>query len=161
MSYTTASSVQALMARLHLNVAFSTGTTPTLAQVNTMITDIAAEIDVHLASKGYTVPITTPAYLLTWAGDLNSWGAAAIALKAYAPEQTQVQNGGPVIPAYAFYEKKYQDALKLIDSGELTIAAAEAASPVVGPSSYFTLNPDVEEDLGTIAEPSFKRDKVF
>lgn len=158
MSYTDTAAVTRLIARVP-NIGNSSK--PDAAQVAEIIEDVSAEVDIHLLSAGFVSPATTPTSFVRWLGLVTQEGAAAIILKSAYPETMSNANGGPVIPAYAYYEKKYQDSLKLIDSRNLNIATAEDGETVVGPSSYFTLNPDTEETLGDIAEPAFKMGMVF
>lgn len=158
MPYASPHDVQRLIARVP-NIGSSS--MPNSGQVTEIIADVSAEVEIHLLSAGFTIPAGLPSSFLRWVGLIVQEGTAAIVLKSAYPESMQAANGGPVVPAYAYYEKKYQDALKLIDSGNLNIADAQNGDPVVGPSSYFTRNPDVEETLGEIAEPPFKMGAVF
>lgn len=158
MPYTTPEDVQRLIARVP-NIGSTSK--PDAAQTTEIIADVSAEVEIHLLSAGFTIPAGAPSSFLRWVGLVVQEGTAAIVLKSAYPETMQAANGGPVIPAYAYYEKKYQDALKLIDSGNLNVLDAEAGEPIIGPSSYFTRNPDVEETLGDIAEPVFKMGKAF
>lgn len=158
MPYASPDDVQRLIARVP-NIG--SASTPNAGQITEIIADVSAEVEIHLLSAGFGVPAAAPSSFLRWVGLVVQEGTAAIVLKSAYPESMQAANGGPVIPAYAYYEKKYQDSLKLIDSGNLSVIAAEDDELRVGPSSYFTRNPDVEETLGDIAEPPFKRDMVF
>lgn len=155
--YTTNADVLKLFAR----IPFDEQTKPTETQIDDIIVDTSAEIDIVLATAGYAVPPTGT--LLAYVAVLCGYGVAAQVLKSAFPESTQSQNGGPVIPAYAFWEKRYQDGLKLLLTGDLIdpdapISGSEAS---VRPSTYNTRNPDVEEAVGTIAEPMFTVRQVF
>lgn len=153
MPYATMADVQNLVAQ----ITISTTSVPTTTQATAILTDVSNEIEVRLASAGFSVPVTAPAYLLDWLGLLNAYGAAAAVLKSALPDAT----GPGDTPAYAFWEARYQAGLKAISDG--TISPPEAASNDnrVMPSTYLTRNPDTEEDLGDIAEPLFKIGKAF
>lgn len=74
---------------------YSGSTTPTSAQVEAFIDDIAAEMDVILAGRGLTTPITTPADLLAHLVHVNAVGAAARAEFAMFPEADESPAGSP------------------------------------------------------------------
>ncbi len=82
-SYGTVAKVQARVGDLVSGRAFSTGTIPTLAQVEGLIDDVASRINMELRANGYNVPVANSdndveAYAyLSYA---NSAGAAALAL---------------------------------------------------------------------------------
>ena len=150
MAYTTLTNVKGLMAKFSVGVS----TTPTEAQATTIIDAIAWEIDAALVGVGYTLPCEGPAWFVSWLGMLTAYGAAAAILKSMFPDAT----GPGESPAYAFWESRYQEGLKGIRDGTIVIPDAVRG---LSPSTYFTRNPDAEEDLGIIAEPFFKRGKVF
>lgn len=141
MSYTSLTSVQALMARINQNAAFSSATAPTSTQITTMITDLSAEIDMTLASVGYTVPVTAAGTFLTYLGLVCQYGVVAEVLKAMFPESTANPNGGPVIPAWAFWEKRYQDALTKLGTRKIVDPTAPMSSDSLA-RSYLTDYPD-------------------
>ena len=150
MSYASLSDTQGLIAK------FPVGATskPNTAEANSIIDDVSNEIDTRLAGAGYTVPITTPDYLLGWCKALNTYGAAAAILKSMFPDSV----GTGETPAYAFWESRYKDGLTALTTTE---AAGGIGAAYVAPSTYLTRNPDSEEALGDIAEPFFTRSKVF
>lgn len=141
MSYTSLSSVQALMARINANAAFSASTAPTSTQITVMLADISAEIDMTLASVGYTVPIVTAGTFLTYLGLVCQYGVVAEVLKSAFPESQSSPNGGPVIPTYAFWEKRYQDALTKLGSRAIVAPDAGMANGSQA-RNYLTDNPD-------------------
>lgn len=153
MAYATLAEVQGLIAQFTIGAS----TTPNTTQANAIITDVSNEIDVRLASAGFSVPVTTPAYLLDWLGLLNAYGAAAAILKSAFPDAV----GPGDTPAYAFWEERYQAGLKLISDGEVAPPGAGSNENNVLPSTYLTRNADAEEAIGVIAEPLFKMGRVF
>lgn len=129
MSYATTVTVQGAMAKF----VISGSTQPTSTQVQAMIDGIAAEINSHLASVGYTVPVTTPDYFLAYLGELNTWGAVASVLKSMFPSAT----GPAETPAYAFWEKRYQAGLTDIDKRVITSPTSPMSSDSLA-RSYLT-----------------------
>lgn len=152
MAYCTVDDVRALIAK------FTVGDTsrPTTTQATSFVDQIAGEIDLYISVLGVTVPITSPAVLVTWLEKVNAEGAAATVLKAMFPDVS----GTGETPAYAFFEKRYNEALKLIKQGDIIsdlIGTGDANSP----STYLTENPDEEINIGEIAEPIFNIGKSF
>jgi hypothetical protein len=87
-------------------------------------------------------------------------GVAARALRTMFPDAT----GAGETPAHADYQKIFDDGLAGLKDGTLIPddpAVVGSTSGYVAPSTYFTRNPDAEEELGEIAEPFFSRGKVF
>ncbi len=141
MGYTDEAGAQKMVARLYNAAGFTTTTIPTELQLLAFIEETSAEIDMALGSVGYVTPVTTPASAVTWLKAVCNYGVAAEALKAAFPESVQSSNGGPVIPAYAYWEKRYQDALALIREGSMSLPDA----PTTGAQdaqTYLTDNPD-------------------
>lgn len=155
MAYATFAEVQQLLAKFVL----STSTKPTIAQATDMIDQIAGEIDTAIASAGYAVPVTAPAYFLEALKLLNAEGAAMLVLKSMFPQRSGASEGSP--SEYALHARNYNDGLRRLQSGEGIPPEAATGTGSVAPSTYFTRNPDSEEHLGDIAEPFFTRDKVF
>jgi len=154
MAYAASSDVQELIAQFTIS-----GTSkPTSTQLTDIIAQIAGEIDTVLGARGITVPVTTPAHFLVRLEALNAYGAAAGTLKSMFPDAT----GADETPAYAFWERRYRDGLaELKDGTGIPDGVIGSTAGYVAPSTYLTRNPDVEEDLGDIAEPFFTRSKVF
>ncbi len=153
MPYAELSDVQALLAKFSIG-----GTTkPTVTQATAIIRDVSAEVDAALAGAGFAVPVTAPAWFVNYLGLVNQYGAASAILKAMFPDVS----GPDETPAYAFWESRYQKALAALRNGSAIPPGLAAGSAQVTPSTYFTRNPDEEEDLGEIAEPFFKRSTVF
>lgn len=131
----------------------SASTHPTVDEATDILEDIASQINAVLASKGLSVPVTAPAQFVTFLGAVNTWGAVAEILKSRFPDAT----GPGETPAYALFERRYQDALKGLADGSL-IPSDVGRSEAAKPSTYFTRNPDTDEDLGANAEPLFTMD---
>ena len=155
MAYAVIADVQALFPKFTLGAA----TKPTTTQATAIINDVSVEIDAALAGAGYAVPVTAPSWFGDYLGLVNQYGAAAAILKAMFPEAAGSADTTPAI--YQFWESRYQRALKALRDGSAIPAGLAASSAQVMPSTYFTRNPDEEEDLGDIAEPFFKRSTVF
>jgi hypothetical protein len=81
---------------------------------------------------------------------IASWGTAAQVLKATFPEAT----GPGENPAFAYWEKKYRDALAWMtgeESSALLVAAGALVYVTTQASSYFTNHPEEEVELDTLA----------
>lgn len=133
MTYASVDAVQALIPHIQLTAT----SRPTLTQVQGFLDRLSAEVDGALASRGITVPITTPAYFLTSIDNLVSMGAAGQALMAALPGQ-----GGPTTGGQGReYWNHYVEMLKAYRRGEgipteveVEIITTEAGTP----RSYFT-----------------------
>lgn len=55
--YGTAAGVAAYVKRFTSSGSFTTGTVPTLAQVGTWITQVSAQVNILLATEGFTIPV--------------------------------------------------------------------------------------------------------
>lgn len=153
MAYATLDDVRGAGAQVTLNATSK----PTDSQAQRMIDDTASEIDVRLAGAGYAVPVGSPAEAVGWLRFVNVYGALAAILKSKFPDAT----GEGETPAYAFWEKRYQDALDDISGGVISFPGTPTGTGFVTPSTYYTRNPDQHEVIGDIAEPSFTTGKVF
>ena len=153
MTYATLDEVRGLMAQFTIDAT----STPTATEATAILDETSDEIDMRLSAAGVAIPATAPAGFLNFLGRLNAYGTAAAILKSMFPGAT----GAAETPAYAFWEKRYRDGLKAIVDGSAIPPDAATGSGTVNPSTYFTRNPDAEEDLGDIAEPRFKMNKVF
>ena len=153
MAYAVLADIQALIAKFTVGTA----TTPTTTQAGAIISDVQDEIDTMLAANGVAVPVTAPAHFVSALGLVNQYGAAAAILKSMFLDAV----GAGETPAYAFWEERYRRGLASIKDGSMIPPDVLFNEASVAPSTYFTRNPDTEEDLGTIAEPFFKRSTVF
>jgi hypothetical protein len=155
MAYAVLADIQALIAKFTIGAT----TKPTSTQATAIIDDVSAEVDAALAGAGFAVPVTTPTWFVNYLGLVNQYGAASAILKAMFPEAAGATEQNPAV--YAFWESRYQRALKALRDGSAIPPGLAAGAAQVTPSTYFTRNPDEEEDLGDIAEPFFKRNTVF
>lgn len=140
-TYTTLSAALSLLGR---NGELTASTTPTLTEAATLHEWIAADVNAALAVGGITPPVTTPAALVSWLGKVEADGLASTVLKVRFQDLSGVNSEG----AWSFYEKRYQDALTLIRAGQ----AATLAGAGCEPASYYTRNPDEDEDLGDLSD---------
>jgi len=155
LSYASLSDIQGLIAKFTI----SASSKPTDTQATTIITQVSAEIDSVLAGGGYAVPVTAPAWFLDALKLLNAYGAAAAILRSMFPDRAGAGETSAALEI--FYASQYNRGLRRLASGESIPPGLAAGSAQVTPSTYFTRNPDEEEDLGGIAEPFFKRSTVF
>ncbi len=153
MAYATITQLQGLLAKFTL----STTTTPTTAQATEILSQVSQEVDVALASKGVAPPVASPSYFVDWLEHVNCYGAAAQVLKSAFPGS----RGQAEEPAYAYWQKLYDQSMKGIKDGSMLPPGLTANDSYVAPSTYFTRNQDEEEDLGDISEPLFKTGMVF
>jgi hypothetical protein len=154
MAYAAVSDVQALMAKFTIDA----NSKPTTTQVTSMINDISGEIDAVLAGRGLTVPVTTPTYFVDALTMLNTYGAAVLVAQAMLPDRAGAAEASSAI--YTVWDQRYRTGMAALRDGE-GIPPTAPASGRIQPSTYFTRNPDSEEDLGDIAEPTFTRSQVF
>jgi hypothetical protein len=132
---------------------YNDSSSPTDAQVLVHIDTIADEIDLVMASAGYTVPLTTPTTLLSALKRINTYGAAALAEMAMFPETT----GLGETAHWQILWKTYQGWLDLLRKGEIPLNLEVTNDPV---GSYYT---DVA-DQGEFPDPVFRKsalDKDF
>lgn len=151
MAYSVETDVEALVAKFTVDGSSK----PNSTQVSAIIDMVDADIDVALAASGVTTPVTSPTAAMNWLKKVSAEGTAAMVLKSMFPDVV----GPAETPAYAFWEKRYRESLKMIQN--MTFLSSIFGNSLVYPGTYLTRNPDQEEDIGTIAEPQFKVDKVF
>lgn len=156
MAYAALTDVQGLVAKFPITPTSK----PNETQVGTIITGIAAEIDTAIANAGYAVPVASPASFLEYLTLLNAYGAASAAIRSIFADKTGSAEGfeGGI---EAYYAAQYAKGLASLRDGSGIPPGVSTTSASIGPSTYFTRNPDAEEDLGDIAEPFFKRETVF
>ena len=152
-TYVEVSDVQAIISAFDIG----RGSSPTRLEADQIVIDTDAEINSVLDSAGLAVPVTTPSYFVGWLEAINKYGAAAAILKSMFPDAAGVGE----TPAYAFWEARYRNALKLFAKGEGIPDSATKGGSNLNPSTYLTRNPDEDEDLGDIAEPLAKIGRVF
>jgi len=120
MAYCTIEDVQIFAAKFPL----SASTTPTSTQVETLIDLTAAQIDSVLLSKGYTVPVTTPAAFVESLRLLNAQGAEAMALMAQFPGGASKDS----TPQYQAMLDLYQAGLEALRNGEMPSSLGKSAT---------------------------------
>lgn len=163
MPYATLDTVQGMMAQYPITPFSAVNET----QATAIIADISAEVDVALSAAGVSTPVATPATFVEWLGRLNAYGATATILRSMFPGGPMMARGvrpdmlPTEMPAYVFWEQRYQAGLQGIRDGTMVPADVTDNSNFVLPSTYLTRNPDVEEPLGDIAEPLFTVGHVF
>lgn len=151
MSYALIADLKAVIPYLTI----SSSTVPTLVQATAILDDTSSEIDTVLAGRGITPPVTTPTYFVERLRLLNTYGAAAAVLKGFFPEADAGSGGGlGANPAWKFWEDRYREGLKALRSGADIPTDLGTGISNVAPSGYFTRNPEVEEELGTLAGAS-------
>lgn len=150
MAYTDTTAVNGVLG----DHAATSGSTPGLTQLSAIIEGISSQIDVCLKSVGVaSVPVTSAAdsTFATFLAEVNKWGATAEFLKGMFPEAT----GPGENPAFAFWQKKYDDVLKgwKDPDGPFGLPTGLLGGPGdADPSTYFTRNPSEEEVLGDLQE---------
>lgn len=118
----------------------------TSIRLQDIIDGVAFDIDTKLLGCGFTAPVTSPAAMVAYLRALNTWGAVAEYLKARFVDQ-----GGPNSESsWSFYEKRYTAGMDGLCARAEGILGAGTA--ITG-ASYWTRNPDDDEDLGANAEP--------
>jgi hypothetical protein len=126
---------------------------PSAAQVEQLLEDVAGEIDTVLSAAGYTVPITAPATLLAAVTRLNALGAAAMAHMGMFPEAV---GAGPTSDLGSRLWTMYTDGLeRLVEAGKAGASGTTGAA--VSARSYQVDNPT---DTAA-AQSLFPRAKVF
>jgi len=131
--------------------AATASTAVTLTQLGVIITGISSQMDTVLKAAGVaSVPVSsgTDSTFATYLVAVNTWGAAAEYLKGVFPEAT----GPGENPAFAFWDRKYQGALKAWRDGDDIPVGLLGGSADPDPSTYFTRNPQQEETLGDLTE---------
>ena len=81
-SYGTSTGIERLVGDIFVSRTLSSTTVPTILQIDLIIDDIAAEMNVALAANGYTAPVSTADDPIPsrWLESINNWGAAAMVL---------------------------------------------------------------------------------
>lgn len=135
-------------ARIDQYGGLSTTTTPNLAQAAGIIAGQSARINAILAGRGLGVPVTSPQVFVESLKETCINCAASVILRARFPDQ----DGPSSEKGWKFFEDRCQEGLAGLKDGS-EIPADVVAGRAVGPSTYFTRNPDEDETLGANAEP--------
>lgn len=118
-TYGTVARVETLVGDLVASRTFTTGTVPTIAQVETFLDDVANEINAYLSMNQYTMPVsaTTDAQARGIVTSANCYGAAALVL-AMLPTEISIMPNGQALDIgksrRSFFESKYKEILKSI-----------------------------------------------
>ena len=118
-TYGTVAKVEALVGDVVASRLFTTGTVPTLAQVEAFLDDIASELHGALAQGGYAVQtktnLTTNApRAVDWLSLLNAYGACALVLQTL-PYEAQAAALPDAPPSRGnWFRKRYEDGLERI-----------------------------------------------
>lgn len=153
MPYASIEDVKGAMAKWTLDA----NSKPTENEAISMIRDVSLEIDAVLGGIGLATPATAPPEFVVSLKLLNQYGATARILRSMFPDAA----GPGETPAYAFWERNYDDGIKALKKGEGIPSGVATTASLVKPQTYLTRNPDKEETLGDIAEPFFKAGKEF
>ena len=148
MAYCASADVQALNPKR----SYSSTSTPTSTQIDTLIAQVAVEIDAVLEAQGFTVPVTTPTNFVNALKAVNAYGAAALAEMGMFPETSEIGS----TPHWKVLWETYKDWLKQLRAGEipLSLGAGEMVS-----SFYHEM-----DDQDEWPDPAFRKrseDKEF
>lgn len=126
MAYTYSAKVLSLCSLLG---TLSSSTRITADQLEDMIADVEAEIDVALMSLSYAAPYTEAGAFLTWLSKLATEGAASTLLKAWFTDTA----GPNSESSWSVYERRYRDGLKAIrDRSMVPTAIGESSGALPG-----------------------------
>ena len=145
MAYCTITDIQTL----NSDRTYDTNSHPTATQVSSQIDLIAAELDAILAGRNYTVPVTTPAWLVNILKTINAYGAASLIETSMFPEG--VDKGSS--PHWKVLSDKYEAWKAKLESGSIT-SDFDASMP----GSIFN---DPNTDQEDYPEPNFTINKVY
>ena len=158
MPYASETDIEAIIAQ---SGDVGAGTAPNTTQVASILDQVAGEMNACLSARSIPVPFVSDgsgaqAAFATYLLAVNAWGAAAQVLKSRYPDTV----GPDETPAYAYWEKKYQQALAALKGGftiPSTVTSAVDAGANVAPTTYNVQAPDDDIDLGSRAQPAFSR----
>lgn len=139
--------------RLIPNRRFDTSSKPTLAQVNSLITDVSNRIDAALRGAGFSVPVGAGAGY-DFLTHLNAVGAAALVERAIVDIPSGKESGtGSVL------QKQFDELLKQVVEGKVILAGASGGPQLASDLVHVTQS-DNRSD-GTEKEPAFTMDMTF
>lgn len=128
---------------------YSATTTPTTAQVNSIIDQVAAEIDMALSIQGYTVPVTTPTAMTNFLKFLNALGAAAYTEDSMFPETAETGEKAATTHSSKLMSR-FKDWLKKLEEGKVPKDVPRSASALCGFSDYTQ-----DSDQDNYPDPAF------
>lgn len=149
MAYCTITDIRALNPKR----TYSVSSTPTQAQVEALINQVAAEIDTIVSGRGLPVPVTDPSQFVAHLKQVNAYGAAALAEMGMFPESMGIAE----TPHGKYLWTIYSQMTAQLKKGDLP-AAIQSGDP----RSFFEQHPVTEptEDYEW-RKPKFGKDKVF
>lgn len=152
-TYGTVARVQALVGDIVSGRIFTTGTIPTLAQVEVILDDIASEINVELEGARYTLETaadfaTNQPRVSDFLITLNTRGAAAEVLSTLPNQAVAPAIEGDALDRATFYHRRYLSGLKRIREKQLN-ATRSALRVKAGGAT---------DSLGNTTKPIFTRD---
>lgn len=155
-SYGTVARVEARVGDLVASRTFTTGTVPTLAQVETFIDDVAARINGELRVHGYTVPVATAddPEAFNWLRAANSAGAAAMVLNSVPGESIDPDAPGGEVTRVRGLWAEVNAVLKAIKDGSFP-ATRTVTSKVM--KAYAGSQEDAD---GNETSPAFTRERT-
>ena len=152
-TYGTVARVQTLGGDAVALRVFATGTVPTLAEVESILDDIAAEIVMVLQKAQYT--LETAANLIInqprvheYLRMLNSVGAAAVVLETLPSVAIMAGEEGEGGGRATSLRRRYLSGLKLIREGRLSATRSIVEKAWAG---------SAQDDEGNVKEPAFTR----
>ena len=128
-TYGTVARVERQVGDLVTSRLFTTSTTPTKAQVEAALDDVAAEINAELDYMNYSVPVLTAddPHAFNFLRAANTFGAAALVLGMLPAEAyTDPENDSLASGRKEFLEKKLWQAVKRIREGRLRATMRES-----------------------------------
>ena len=147
MAYCTISEVRGLNPKW----TYDTASKPTVTQVLSYISQIAAEIDTVLLGRSLTTPVTEPAEFVLHLKQVNAYGAAALAALAMFPE-----GAGPATPHGQRLWNIYKDAMKHLGADKLPFSVQAGT-----PSSFFEQHTGEPTPDESWRQPKFGKNKDF
>ena len=134
---------------------------PTSTQLTTLLESSDAEMDAMLSAEGVTVPFVSDGSdeqdkFATFLTGTNALGAAALWCASAFPDVT----GPGEVPIREYLQARYDSRLKMLQSGAAIPNSVAAGKTLHGPITMNTEFPSTEPDLGTYAQPAFKRSDV-
>ena len=152
-TYGTVARVEARIGDLVDGRVFATGTIPTLAQVEALLDDTAAQLNAVLKRYGYTVPVVTgnDPEAFAWLQAANSAGAAALALNTVPGESLDPETPDPILIRRQGLWAEFNAVLKAIQTNQLP--ATRSVTTLVS-KAYAGAAYDAD---GNATEPVFTR----
>jgi len=153
-TYAEATDVERLIGDIVEDRTFAETTVPSLAQVESELNNVAADLNRELDQVGYTVPVDETAYptAYQYLKAANAYGAAAVLLAtvpatSYNPDEEVEQPGETRASTYG---NKFKSALKAIKENRLRAGRRTRRLDTLAAGS-------AETEEGATKDPIFKR----